>query len=590
MKKDKFVKYLGTVLLAAMALTACGKSNTSSNTNATQEVDKLKTTVPAKPVKQGGTLKVALETDTPFQGIFLDEISENVVDYLASQFGDETLFYYDNHYKINDKGPATLKVNRQDKTITVTAKKGVKWSDGKQVTAKDLEYSYEIIANKKTNCDRYTDQMANIVGLKQYHDGKAKTISGITYPDGENGRSIVIHFQRMYPGMYNAGSNCYSETAAPYHYLKNVPFDKLQSSDQVRKEPLFFGPYKVQKIVRGQSVTWVPNKYYWRGKPKLDKILTSVVSTNSASEAIRSHKFDVINVINTQWNQVKKTKGYNFVAQIQLVYYYLGFKVGKWDSKQEKNVVDKNNIMNSKPLRQAMAYAMNVDQVDKRYTQGLKFRIPTLIPAGFGDYFDKNAKGYTFNLKKANEILDKAGYKKKGKWRTQPNGKPLKINFMAMSGNATQEPIIQNYLQQWHKIGLDVKLLGGRLTEQNSFYDKLNKDNPDVNAYIGGFGLSTEPSQANLYSEKSLGNYSRFATPENTRLINEMDAPASFNHKHRVEVFHKWQNYMNKEAYIVPLDSQYTITAVNNKLTNYSVDPSKCANKHPIWYDIGFAK
>ena len=40
-----------------------------------------------------------------------------------------------------------------------------------------------------------------------------------------------------------------------------------------------------------------------------------------------------------------------------------------------------------------------------------------------------------------------------------------------MSGNSTQEPIIQNYIQQWKKLGLNVKLTGGRLMEMNSFYD-----------------------------------------------------------------------------------------------------------------------
>ena len=54
-------------------------------------------------------------------------------------------------------------------------------------------------------------------------------------------------------------------------------------------------------MVRGQSVTWVPNKYYWRDTPKLNKIIAQVVSTNSASQAIKSHKFDIADVVNSQW-------------------------------------------------------------------------------------------------------------------------------------------------------------------------------------------------------------------------------------------------------------------------------------------------
>lgn len=69
--------------------------------------------------------------------------------------------------------------------------------------------------------------------------------------------------------------------------------------------------------------------------------------------------------------------------------------------------------MNNVSLRKAMAYAMNIDAVNKRYSNGLTFRINTLIPEQFGDFSDKNIKGYPYNLKKANELLDKAGYKKK---------------------------------------------------------------------------------------------------------------------------------------------------------------------------------
>lgn len=81
-------------------------------------------------------------------------------------------------------------------------------------------------------------------------------------------------------------------------------------------------------------------------------------------------------------------------------YHYLAFRVGKWDNKASKNVENPKAKMNNKALRQAIGYAMNVDAVDKRYTYGLTFRVPTLIPSQFGDYFDKNAKGYSYNLKK----------------------------------------------------------------------------------------------------------------------------------------------------------------------------------------------
>ncbi|MCT3401510.1 oligopeptide ABC transporter substrate-binding protein [Lactobacillus helveticus] len=583
MKKTQLLGSIGLVTGAVLTLAACGqKSNDNAGAN---DAKKFPQQTPKKAVKKGGTLSYALETDTPFTGIFNNELANSAIDSTVAQFGNESLFDTDDSYKINNKGPATFKLDRKAKTVTIEVKKGVKWSDGKQVTAKDVEYEYEIMANKGSKSQRYTASLQDIVGLTDYHDGKSKTISGIEMPDGENGRKVVIHFKEMKPGMLQSGNGYFLESASPYHQLKNIPFDKLQSSDAVRKNPIFFGPYKISKIVRGQSVTWVPNKYYWRGTPKLDKITISVVNPNSASQAIKSHKFDIADVVNSQWDQVKNTKGVNFVAKVPLAYGYMGFKVGKW--KDGRNVMDPKAKMNNKSLRQAMAYAMNIDAVTKRYTHGLSFRVPTLIPEQFGDYFNKNVKGYSYNLKKANQLLDKAGYKKKGTYRVQPNGKPLTINLAAMAGNSTLEPITRNYIQQWKKIGLNVKLTTGRLIEFNSFYDKIQNDAKDVDVFMAAWSLASEPSPNDLYNEKAPFNFTRFVTKKNTQLLAEMDSQKAFNHKYRVDKFHEWQKYMNDEAYVVPTTNSYAITAVNSKITGYSLKPS---DGNSLWYKVGYAK
>ena len=588
MKLSKVLGSVGVISAAALALVACGNNNSNSNNAGAKDAKKFKEATPVKAVKKGGTLSYALETDTPFTGIFNNELSTTSTDTEVAQFGNESLFSTDDNYKINNKGAATFKLDRKAKTVTIEVKKGVKWSDGKQVNAKDLEYEYEIMANKGSKSQRYTSSLQDIEGLTEYHDGKAKTISGIKMPDGENGRKIVVHFKTMKPGMLQSGNGYFLESASPYHQLKNIPFSKLESSDAVRKNPIFFGPYKISKIVRGQSITWVPNKYYWRGAPKLSKITVSVLNPNSASQAIKSHKFDVAGVVNSQWQQVKGTKDVNFIANIPLSYYYMGFKVGKWED--GKNVMNPKAKMNNKSLRQAMAYAMNIDAVEKRYTQGLTFRVPTLIPEQFGKYFDKNVKGYSYNLKKANQLLDKAGYKKKGTYRVQPNGKPLTIHLAAMTGNSTREPIIRNYIQQWKKIGLNVKLTSGRLIEGNSFYDKVQHDSKDVDVFMAGWTLSSEPSPNDLYNEKAPFNYTRFVTKKNTQLLNDIDSEKSFNNKYRIEKFHEWQKYMFDEAYVVPTVNAYSIQAINSKITGYSLKPAECNNGYPLWYKVGYAK
>mgnify|MGYP001781138969 CR=1 FL=1 len=222
MKKVKWLVAITVLSGAALTLTACGNNN--NNNNASYKKVSFKEAVPKKQVKKGGTLKYAIESDSPFTGIFLPELSDAATDSEIQSPGLEGLFSVDDSYKINNKGAATFKLDKNAKTITIEVKNCVKWSDGKQVTAKDLEYAYEIVGNPKTKTSRYTDSLANLVGLEEYNKGKSDKISGIEMPNSENGRKVVLHFKEMKPGMLQSGNGYFLESAEPYHYLKDVPF------------------------------------------------------------------------------------------------------------------------------------------------------------------------------------------------------------------------------------------------------------------------------------------------------------------------------------------------------------------------------
>lgn len=77
MKTTKFLGSIGVVTAAALTLVACGQSsNTSKNDNSgAKEASKFPAETPKKATKQGGTINVALETDTPFTGIFENGLS-----------------------------------------------------------------------------------------------------------------------------------------------------------------------------------------------------------------------------------------------------------------------------------------------------------------------------------------------------------------------------------------------------------------------------------------------------------------------------------------------------------------------------------
>ncbi|WP_179395571.1 oligopeptide ABC transporter substrate-binding protein [Lacticaseibacillus absianus] len=588
MKKKSAFGYVTLTAALSILLVACGgKSDTSKNTSSTttKSVSFATAYKSDKAAIKGGTMKIGVAIDQPFKGVFSEQYYDDAYDADFMGPAAESLFSTDSEFKFTNDGAASIKFDNDAKTATIKIKDNVKWSDGQPVTAKDYEFAYEQVANKDSDTSRLTGALLNLEGLEEYNAGKSDKISGLEMPDGENGKTVVLHFKEMKPGFTQSGNGYFLESAAPYHYLKDVAFKDMVKSDKIRKHPLFFGPFAISKIVAGQSVEFTPNKYYYKGVAKLDKITMEVVSTSTAAAALKNHKYDtVLKMPTTTYDNWKKVPGYVNLGKEELYYSYMGFKLGKFDKKKNINVMDKNAKMNNKSLRQAMAYALNEDEVNNKfYAGGLRTTANTLIPPIFGK-FHSNAKGYTLNLDKANKLLDKAGYKKgKDGYRTDPDGKKLTINFAAMSGSEAAEAIAQNNIQQWKKIGLRVQLTSGRLLDFNNFYDKVQNDTKDVDVFTGAWGVSSEPSPADLYSAAAPYNFSRFVSDENTKLLDDIDSEASLDEAHRVEAFKKWQDYALDQAYVVPLQYSMTVSPVNKRVKNYNVS---YGSEGTQWQDI----
>ncbi|MDE6376692.1 MAG: oligopeptide ABC transporter substrate-binding protein [Ligilactobacillus sp.] len=536
---------------------------------------------------KGGTLHVGYSASGVFKGVFSDVLSVDGPTAEVSQFGDYNLFDVKDDYTFAKTGLAWVSFDYDQKTATVHFKKNAGWSDGHPLEAKDMEYTYEVVANKDISYGGY-DQLSDIVGVEEYHAGKADKISGIEVKDE---KTLVVHFKEMRPEMKFPGSGYLIGKVMPYHYLKDIPFDKLASSDQLTKKPIFYGPFKMKNLVKGESIEWVPNQYYGGKKPNVAKIDVEMVAPGHATAAMRANKYDVLlNQDPEIYNKVKDLSQYKVLGDKEKYYSYVGFKVGHF--KNGANVMNRDTPVRDRALRQAMGYALNIDQITKKFGYGLSYRANTIVPDAFGKYNDHKAKGYSLNLKKANDLLDKAGYKmQKDGYRTLPNGKKFTLKLLApmSASRAENRTAIDTYLQQWKKIGVKVELKDDRLQEFNSYIEQLTNDGKGFDVWLSGWSVTNAPisSIAGTYSPNNPYNLGHFVTKENTELIKSLSSDKAFNSKYQLKQFYKWQEYMNQEAYIIPRYFRYNTYTFSKKLTNVSLDNK---NGYHLWENIAFTK
>ncbi|MGX7012868.1 oligopeptide ABC transporter substrate-binding protein [Vagococcus silagei] len=584
----KYKKLMSVVALSAVAtigLAACGNKEKGGNSKetATEDISKfpIKATNKDKAIK-GGTLEVAAVMETQFPGIFSEIFYEDNNDNVMMEPSHESLFMSDDNFEINDKGVAKQELDVDAKKATITLTKEAKWSDGKPVVAEDIMEPYRIVGHKDYTGIRYGENFRNIVGMEDYHTGKAENISGIKKIDD---KTVEISYVEMNPGMTQSGEEIW-RSAVPAHVFKDIPVKDMVSSDAVRKTPVTFGPYKINKVVRGESVEYVPNEYYYGEKPKLDKIVTKVTPSKSIVEGLKSQNYDmVIKMPTDSYPNYKDVKGYEILGRQELSYSYLGFKMGKiaGDSTIEYN---KDAKMANKSLRQAMAYAVDNKVVADKFYNGLRTDGSTLIPPVFAKFHAKDVKGYKQDMDKANKLLDEAGYKKKDgeDFRRDPKGEKLEIKFASMSGGDTAQPLAEYYMNQWKEIGLDVKLTTGRLLDQNAFYDKLQNDDPEIDVYQAAWGTGSNPSPTGLYGPKAAFNYTRFTSEENTKLLKNIDSNKSFDADYRLKAFKEWQEYAKEEAFAIPTLYRNEVRPISERVTGF--DWAYDAPTNP-WAEIG---
>jgi peptide/nickel transport system substrate-binding protein len=331
------------------------------------------------------------------------------------------------------------------RTLTLTIRDGVTWSDSQPMSAKDVAYTFGLL--KKT---------------------PALNIDAIPYGDiSQSGNQVTLIFPK--PQFVNQ-VKILNIVVVPEHLWSKM---SDPATDPV-KNPVGTGPYTL-KTFTPQTTTVVLRDKYWQDLPKVKEIrYTSYTDNNAQTTALAngSAEWSFVFIPNYQAVYIDKDPAHHklwFPAVLGIHGLFVNTTKAPLDNPA---------------LRRAMAMVINRDDIFKQGEAGYfypKVDSVTGIPTPAGEKFisaEHKGKTFSVDVQAAKKELTGAGFKLDGNTLTDPSGKPVTFtlsNPAGWSDYITDLEIIKDNLS---KIGIQAKI------------DKANEDAWTTGIDAGNFEAS----------------------------------------------------------------------------------------------------
>lgn len=415
-----------------------------------------------------------------------------------------------------------------NKKLTLTLRSGVKWSDGKPFSAKDVAFTF---------------------GLTKKH--KALDLHGtwgfVEDIAAKDDLTVEVTLKRAYvPGLVYIGQ----QPIVPEHLWKDIADPVTYTNEN----PVGTGPFTEVKIFQNQIYELGRNPHYWQpGKPAVTALrFPAYPGNDQANVALINGEVD--------WAG-------NFVPDIERVYvskdpannhYWFPLVAGTvtlYTNTAKKPFDDAR-------VRKAISMAIDRDQVVKVAMYGYtRPSDATGLNDAYARWRNKEAAAagdwVKLDVAKSNQLLDEAGCARgEGGIRKAPDGTPMRYDINVVTGWSDWIRAAQIIAQGLKQVGVEVTL---KTYDYSAFFEKLQKGQFDVS-----MGWSAEePTPYHFYrdlmgtetfrplGEPAARNWHRFSSKDADALLQAFEVSTDEAELRRLS--DKLQALFVESAPVIPL-------------------------------------
>ena len=353
-----------------------------------------------------------------------------------------------------------------NKTMYFRLNPKARWSDGKKVTPQDFAFTLEFNRSKEIIAPWYNTYYTEELDRVDIYDDLTYSVTS-TKPRPRD----ELH---SYVGI----------SPTPRHFYKDM-------SDFVRKYNWKVapntGPYDITEIKKGRHITfkrkkdwWAKDLKYFKNHFNVDKVKYTVTrDINHAWEHYKKGKIDVFGATLPLYWHEKATGPIFDKGYVHKMWFYTEApqgSTGLWLNMDNPILADRN-------VRLGLAHALNIDKVIDQVLRG-DYERKHNFSSGFGKYTEPDIRAREYDLTKANEYFDAAGWNEWGK-----DGIRVKdghrLSLTVTYGTDTHTPRLVVLKEEFKKAGVEINL---RLLDSAASFKSVLEKKHDIwwGALIGG--------------------------------------------------------------------------------------------------------
>lgn len=402
----------------------------------------------------------------------------------------ESLTKLDENMEIIPNLAEKWETSEDGKTITVFLQKGVKFHDGKDLTAEDVKFTFERILNPDTGSIS-----------KSY-------FSSLESIEVKDPTTVVFHLKNP-DAAFMANTSSASTSIVPV------------GSEDLTKDTAGSGPYMLEKYEPGQYVLLKKNPNYFRSDlAKVETIKFQIMKDEAERlAAIRAGKIDVSMVSADSATLLNGKPGVEVKGYQSLEYSYLGINVKKKPFDDPK-------------VRQAISYAVDRNQIVQTVWKGEAALTGPIAPAVKGWALDTNSyDSYKLNVEKAKALLAEAGY---------PNGFETQIDTAATYPDMVETA--QVLQQQLKAIGINAKI---NQLEWGNYIDVWKSKDGNLMVGRNTSGVDADRSMRFFFHTEGSANVWNYSNPAYDELV--QNALMAVDQTERKAMYEKAQKMLVEE-------------------------------------------